>query len=71
MIPASRRNRATYSAMSSRSGLRVICVVPDTIWAGSPTESTTTTASTLFPWICQGMHGNGTRLSVTTMTWSA
>ncbi len=71
MIPASRRKRATYSAMSSRSGLLVICVVPETILAGSPMESTTTTESTLLPWICQGMHGKGTRLSVTTMTWSA
>jgi hypothetical protein len=71
MMPASRRKRATYSAMRRRSGLRVIWVVPDTIFSGSPTESTTTTASTWFPWICQGMHGKGTRLSVTTMTWSA
>jgi hypothetical protein len=49
----------------------VICVVPDTIFAGSPTESTSTTKSTLLPWICHGMQGNGTRLSVTTMTCSA
>jgi hypothetical protein len=43
MIPASRRNRATYSAISSRSGLLVIWVVPETIFDGSPTESTSTT----------------------------
>ncbi len=43
MIPASRRKRATYSAISSRSGLLVISVVPETIFAGSPIESTSTT----------------------------
>ena len=43
MIPTSRRKRATNSAMSNRSGLLVIWVVPDTIFEGSPTESTSTT----------------------------
>jgi alkanesulfonate monooxygenase SsuD/methylene tetrahydromethanopterin reductase-like flavin-dependent oxidoreductase (luciferase family) len=31
------------------------------LFAGSPIESTSTTKSTLLPWICQGTHGNGTR----------
>ena len=71
MMPASRTKRATSSAMSRRSGLLVTSVVPETILLGSPTLSTTTTASTLLPWICQGMAGKGTRWSVTTMTLSA
>ena len=32
-MPASRRKRATNSAMRKRSGERVICVVPETILA--------------------------------------
>ena len=71
MIPVSCSSRATFEAISSRSGLRVIRVVPETIFFGSPIESTSTTQSTWFPWICHGTHGKGTRLSVTTMTFSA
>ena len=71
MMPEARRNLATNSAMRKRSGLRVICVVPETMRAGSPIEGTSTTQSTLLPWICQGTQGKGTRLSVTTITWSA
>jgi hypothetical protein len=71
MIPASAQKRAASSAILRRSGLWVILVVPETIWAGSPMESTSTTRSTLLPWICHGRQGNGTRLSVTTMTLSA
>ena len=43
MMPLSRRKRATSSEMRRRSGLRVICVVPLTIFSGSPMESTSTT----------------------------
>ena len=43
-------------------------VVPETILLGSPIDSTSTTQSMLFPWICQGTQGKGTRLAVTTMT---
>ena len=43
MIPASRRNFATSSAIRRRSGERVIWVVPETIFAGSPIDSTSTT----------------------------
>ena len=43
MTPASRRKRATDSAIRSRSGERVICVVPETILEESPMESTSTT----------------------------
>ena len=71
MMPASRTNWAAISAISRRSGLLVSSVVPETILAGSPIWSSTTTWSTLLPWICHGTQGNGTRLSVTTMTWSA
>ena len=46
----------------------MIRVVPETIFAGSPMQSTSTTQSTLLPWICHGTHGKGTRLSVTTIT---
>jgi hypothetical protein len=51
-MPASRRKRATNSAIRRRSGERVICVVPETIFAGWPIESTSTTKSTLLPCIC-------------------
>ena len=37
-MPLSRRKRATSCEMRSRSGLRVICVVPLTIFAGSPMD---------------------------------
>ncbi len=70
-MPASSQKRAVSSAISRRSGDFVICVVPETILAGSPILSMTTTWSTWLPWICHGTQGNGTRLSVTTMTWSA
>jgi hypothetical protein len=43
MMPVSFSRRATSRAIISRSGLRVIRVVPETIFSGSPMLSTSTT----------------------------
>ena len=61
MIPEASMNLATYSAIRSLSGLRVTTVVPETMLAGSPSDGTSTTMSTLFPCMAQGTQGNGTR----------